>query len=445
MPKSIQRFLLSLRDLLTSAGPVILVAIGLLWLAYWWLDPSPPKRIRLATGPAQSAYAEFGARYAKILAASDIELVLLPSEGSSANLQMLRDGRADFGFVQGGSVAQETQQTQAENTSELLSLGNLFVEPLWLFYGQAAAQKVAPSGRLTSLTQLRHMRVNVGTAGTSVPTLMATLLDANRVDMKSLQLSQLDQTQAAVGLLNGQLDAVAFASAPESLIVQMLLQTPGIRLMDFAQNEAYSRRLTFLTPVVLPRGVVDLAYNRPAQDVRLIATTTSMLARSDVHPALLQLLSQATVSLHGTAGWFSRVHEFPKAGSAEFALAPEAERTLRAGVPALQRYLPFYWANLVERMWLALGIIVAVLLPLGRIAPPLYTFRVRSRIFRWYAQLRELEERWEADHSLAPTLLEELHAMEQQVGKVIVPLSYTDELYALRHNIVLVREKLVTA
>jgi hypothetical protein len=245
--------------------------------------------------------------------------------------------------------------------------------------------------------------------------------------------------------LGGQLDAVVFASAPESLMVQMLLQTPGIRLMSFPQNEAYSRRLSFLTPVELPRGVVDMARNLPAQDVHLIATTTTLLARGDVHPALLQLLSQATLSVHGNAGWFNRAHEFPRASGDNFPLAPEAERTLRTGVPTLQRYLPFSWANLVERMWLALGIIVAVLLPLGKIAPPLYAFRVRSRVFRWYGQLRDLEERWEAGNAQAVDLLEELKTMEHRVEKIIVPLSYADELYALRNHIDLVRQKLLRA
>lgn len=440
MPQSLRHGLQWLRDLLVSAGPFVVVAVALLWLAYWWLNPTPPKRITLATGPSQSAYAEFGERYAKALAASGIEVVLLPSAGSSENLQMLEQGRADLGFVQGGSAAYTP-----DNTPDLVSLGSLFLEPVWLFYREDAARKVTASGRLSTLGQLRHLRVNVGSSGSGVPHLMAQLLEMNRVDPAALTLSQLEPTPATVGLLNGQLDALVFASAPESLMVQMLLQTPGIRLMSFAQNEAYSRKLSYLSPVVLPRGVVDLARNLPAQDVRLIATTTAMLAREDVHPALRQLLSQATLALHGNAGWFNRAHEFPKTDIGEFAIAPEAQRTLRDGIPALQRYLPFSWANLIERMWLALGIIVAILLPLGKIAPPLYAFRVRSRVFRWYGQLREVEERWETASTPTADLLEELKTMENRVEKVVVPLSYADELYALRNHIDLVRQKLLRA
>lgn len=442
LPKSVRYVLLSLRDLLTSASPFVIAAAGLLWLAYWWLDPMPPKTITLATGPAQSAYAEFGQRYAKALQASGIEVVLLPTDGSSANLELLRSGKADAGFVQGGTApiaAKEQEEAEA-----LVTLGNLFVEPIWLFYRSASAQAVSPSGQLSSLTQLAHMRVNVGASGSGVPTLMQTLLDMNRVAPKSITLSQLDQTPATVKLLQGQLDAVVFASAPEAPIVQMLLQTPGIRLMDFHQNEAYARRLPFVTPATLPSGIVDLARKLPNQDVHLIATTTSMLAREDVHPALRQLLAQAAMQIHGQAGWFNRAREFPNADNAEYPLAPEAERTMRTGVPSLQRYIPFTLANLIERMWLALGLIIAVLLPLGKIAPPLYAFRVRSRVFRWYGQLREIEERLEASPTSASGLLEELNALESKVEKIIVPLSYTDELYTLRNHIGLVRQRLLT-
>lgn len=442
LPKTLRYVLLALRDLLTSASPFVIAAAALLWLAYWWLDPMPPKKLTIATGPAQSAYAEFGQRYAKILQASGIEVELLPTEGSSANLDLLRRGQADAGFVQGGSTSALAQDEDAE---ALVTLGNLFVEPIWLFYRTDSARKVVPSGQLTSLTQLAHMRVNVGAPGSGVPTLVQTLLDMNRVAPKSVTLSRLEQTPATVKLLDGQLDAVVFASAPESPMVQMLLQTPGIRLLDFQQNEAYARRLPFVSPATLPNGIVDLARKLPNQDVRLIATTTSMLAREDLHPALRQLLAQAAMQIHGQAGWFNRAREFPNAGSAEYPLAPEAERTMRTGTPSLQRYLPFTVANLIERMWLALGIIIAVLLPLGKIAPPLYAFRVRSRVFRWYGQLRDIEERLEHGTDTVAGLLQELHVLEGKVEKVIVPLSYTDELYTLRHHIDLVRQRLLGA
>jgi hypothetical protein len=465
MPKAIRYTLLSLRDLAISAGPFIVLAIALLVLAYWWLDPNPPKRVTLATGPAQSAYEEFGKRYAKALSAEGIEVVLVPSEGSAANLQLLREGKVDLGFVQGGS----NDYTERDE-EKLSSLGSLFVEPLWLFYHEESARKAGAAAKrttqtppltplpgngpganagstLSALTQLQGLRINMGTPGSGVPSLMAKLLESNRIDPATLQISRLSQTPATVAFLGGDLDAIVFASAPESLMVQMLLQTPGVKLMNFAQSEAYSRKFPFLSPVRLPRGVVDLAGNIPPEDVRLVAPTTALITRNTTHPALLQLFAQAGSQIHGGAGWFKRAREYPNIENNELPIAKEAERAIKADTPLMQRYLPFWVANLVERMWLVMGIIIAVMLPLSRIVPPLYAFRVRSRIFRWYGQLRDIENRIgstgaRANGSPNNALLSELNSLEARAEKIAVPLSYTNELYALRSNIELVRKKL---
>ncbi len=440
MAKKITYAILSIRAMLVSAGPFILLALVLLTLAYWWLDPNPPKQVTLATGPGQSAYAEFGSRYAKALAQNGIEVRLISSEGSSANLQLLREGKADLGFVQGGS-----DENPLNAQSGIESLGSLFVEPLWLFYKAQAAIDATSNDTLTSFSQLKTLRINVGTVGSGVPALMDKLFDVNRMEIKTLKLTKLEQTPATMAFLNNEIDAIVFASAPESPMVQMLLQTPGVKLSDFNQNEAYSRRFSFLTPVVLPRGVVDLAGDVPISDVRMVAPTTTLLARDGVHPAILQLFSQASLKMHGSAGWFNRAREYPNVANTEFPLAQEADRTIRNGVPLLQRYLPFSLANLMERMWLALGIIVAVLLPLSRIVPPLYQFRIRSRIFRWYGQLRNIEERLGEKVEPSEVLLKELEALEVHAEKVTVPLSYADELYSLRNHIDMVRQKLLKA
>ena len=100
-------------------------------------------------------------------------------------------------------------------------------------------------------------------------------------------------------------------------------------------------------------------------------------------------------------------------------------------------------ANLIDRMWVALGIIIAILLPLSRVLPPLYQFRVRSRIFKWYAQLRDIENRENSSPDANKGLLSELNELDAKVEKIKIPLSYADELYALRNNIHLVRKKLL--
>jgi hypothetical protein len=166
------------------------------------------------------------------------------------------------------------------------------------------------------------------------------------------------------------------------------------------------------------------------------------LTRETTHPALLQLFTQAARDVHSPAGWFNRAAAFPTIEHSEYPVSPEAARAIKGGQPFLQRYLPFWLANLVERMWLALGIIIAILLPLSRIVPPLYAFRIRSRVFRWYGQLSAIEQQMETEGGNSKSFAKELDALEEKVVGITVPLSYADELYALRNNISMVRRRL---
>ncbi len=173
-----------------------------------------------------------------------------------------------------------------------------------------------------------------------------------------------------------------------------------------------------------------------------MAATASMVTTDQFHPALVQLFVQAAQRIHGESSWFGPAGEFPNGSAREFPLAKEAARYYRDGPPFLQRYLPFWLANLIDRMWVVLASIIVILIPLSRIVPPLYEFRIRSRVFRWYRQLREIEEAANRKDARPAELLPRLDQLEHRVEQVSVPLSYADELYALRGHIDMVRKKL---
>jgi TRAP-type uncharacterized transport system substrate-binding protein len=426
----------SVRAALVAVGPFILIAGVLLVLAYRMLDPNPPRHVVMVTGPEQSAAEAFGERYRAALAKEGITLELRRSGGAVANLEALReeDGEIAFGFVQGGARPEDEGPPDGLET-----LGSLFYEPIWIFH-----RKPPLKSRPVRLVDMIGWKINVGIQASGSPQLFARLLEANRIDSSRLSLQELPDTEAVIALLDQRLDAVVFVSAPESPLVQMLLQTPGVSLLDFPQAEAYSRRYSFLSAVTLPRGIVAIDRDIPVRNHPLLATTTSLVAREGTHPALVQLMVQAASSIHGGPGWFRRAGEFPTLRGAELPVASEAARFYRDGRPWLQRWVPWWIANLFDRMWLALAAIVAVLLPLSRVVPPLYEFRVRSRVFRWYAQLRQIEDEVVAQPGEAARqqLRARLDELDARVERITVPLSYADELYALRSHIDLVRTRL---
>ena len=130
------------RVFVAAALPFVMLTAALLLLAYWWLDPTPPKRVVLATGVEQGAYSEFGKRYAAALARHDIRVELRQTQGAAENLALLRDPNSgvDLAFVQGGADVE--RRNDEEIDAGLRSLGSMFYEPVWLFYRSESANRL---------------------------------------------------------------------------------------------------------------------------------------------------------------------------------------------------------------------------------------------------------------------------------------------------------------
>jgi TRAP transporter TAXI family solute receptor len=430
----------SVRDLIVASAPTVLAIVGVCLLAYWVVDPAPPRTVRLGSGQENSAYEEFGKKYAAALEKHGVKVTMVPSAGSSENLRNLKEGKVDIAFVQSGSTNEEAAEREG-----LSSLGSLFVEPLWLFLRE---EKGKPP--ITTLTQLRGKKINYGPKGAGSPRLFRQVLELNGVEKGEVERFSLANTPATVELLEGRIDGLVFTSAPEAPLIQMLLQTPGIKLFNFSQAEAYARKLPFLTHVTLPQGIVDLGRNLPAEDYNLIAPTATLVAREDLHPALVDLFVQAASGIHSGAGWFQQQGQFPSAKYSEIPVDAEAAKFYKSGPPFLQRYMTFWLANFFDRMWVVVVALGALILPLSKVIPPLYVWRIRSRVYRWYGQLRAVEQKVEeaqeapeeARTQVYEAQLKRLNEIEDLVNQVSIPLSFADGLYGLRSHIQFVRKRI---
>jgi TRAP transporter TAXI family solute receptor len=427
----------SVRDLFVASAPTIALIVGVCLLAYWLVDPAPPRSVRLATGQENSAYEEFGKKYAAALAKHGVKVTLVPSAGSGENLRRLRAGEVDIAFVQSGSTNEDVAEREG-----LSSLGSLFVEPLWLFLRETKGQP--PN---TQLSELKGTKINVGPKGAGAPRLFRQVLSLNGLEKEDVERFSLANTPATVELLEGRIDGLVFTSAPEAPLIQMLLQTPGIKLFNFSQAEAYARKLPFLTHVVLPQGIVDLGRDIPAEDYNLIAPTATLVARDDLHPALVDLFVQAASGIHNGAGRFQQQGQFPSAKYTEIPVDAEAAKFYKNGPPLLQRYMTFWLANFFDRMWVVVLALSALIIPLSRIIPPLYVWRIRSRVYRWYGQLRTVEQQVESAPEATrmqvyEAQLKRLDEIEELVNQISIPLSFADGLYGLRSHIQFVRKRI---
>jgi TRAP-type uncharacterized transport system substrate-binding protein len=432
---------------LARAGPLVvglclLILALLMWGAWRWLDPTPVKRIVIATGPAQGAYAELATRYLPHLRTEQLQVALRATQGSAENLALLRDPNSGVqaAFVQSGGEPPSPVDAAGD---AVVSLGRVAYEPVWIFYRRERLDDQGrPRPAPQRLADLAGWRINTGPAGGGIGPLFDQLAAASGLITETLKRDSSSSVQGVVALVQGRIDALVMVAAADAPLVQYLLQTPEVALLPFEQAQAYARRFPFLRAVTLPRGLVDLAGDRPPQDVPLVAASASLVARADLHPALVQLLVQAARQAHGEAGWFQAAGELPNPATDGQPLSPEAERFYRDGLPWLQRYLPFWLANFIDRMWIVLLPLLAAMVPLSRVLPPLVNLRLRSRVFRWYAHLRAIETALEAPGADLPALRERLERTDRQVEGIGLPLSYTHELYQLRAHIHLVRKRL---
>ena len=423
--------LLSLRDLFATAWWIFLiVGIGF-YVAYQFVEPAPPTKIVITTGSDSGAYYQFAQRYAAILARNGITLEVKTSAGSLQNIERLKNDEAQIGFVQGGVVELPDDPDVADD-SGLLSLGSVFYEPVWVFY---RGEK-----RLDRLTDLRGKRIAIGQEGSGVRQLAQQVLRANEIKSGD-HLVSLSGLKAAEELQQGRIDAAFIIAAENAPVVQVLLRSPGVKVMSFAQADAYHRRFPFLSKLTLPQGVADLVRDYPPQDITLLAPTANLIVRDDLHPALQSLLLQAASEVHGRAGFFQRAGECPAYKDRLVPLSPEATRYFKSGPPFLQRYLPFWLAVLVDRLIVLLIPIFALMIPLLKVAPAIYTWRVRSKVFRCYGELKYLEE--DVRHHFDPAKLADyrtrLDALDEEASQLHVPLGFTDLVYTLREHVNLVR------
>jgi TRAP-type uncharacterized transport system substrate-binding protein len=418
------------RYLVVALIVVVILTLAAVWLAFTLLRPTPPRTIAMATDPEGSISAELGKRYQELLARNGIEVRLVPSVGAVENVARLRDAKSDIsvGIIPSGI-------TNQRQSPELVSLGTLFYEPLWLFY----------RGRIETYKGLHGLRIAVGPEGSGTHALsLEFLARIGIIDKSSAQLLPLTSAVAAEKLLHGEIDATAMLAAWESPVVRQLLSADDINLANVARADAFVALYPFLSKVVLPAGVGDMVKNRPPADVTLVAPKASLVVRKDLHPAIQYLLLEAASEIHSGPGMFRKAGQFPAPESIDLPLSLHAQQFYKSGPPFLQRHLPFWLAVLVQQLLVLLIPVAAVLYPLLRFFPALYGWAMRRRVFSLYNELRVLEDQLTSGNAQerAADLIARLDRLEDRASRFRLPVSFRPLLYALRLHINVVRQRL---
>lgn len=411
---------------------VVPLVLLLVWLLFRFLDPAPPKVLVMTTGSENGSYYQFGLALKQELAKQEIELKLQPSRGSLDNLKRLTDGSGEvqIGLIQSGTEL----LLEPGQRKRLVGLAALYHEPLWLFQRKGMD--------ITQLSDLDDKRVAVGSEGSGTLAVLQGLY-RERQDIPRLERlndglwRKMDTSAAGEALLAGELDAAFMVLPAGNPLVTRLAADPDISLINLAQADALAARLQFLEALEVPRGLLNIAQNVPEQDTKLLSPVAMLVGNKYFHPALTAVVLEAARKVLREGNLLDKPGRFPAGEPMGLELSAEADYYHLRGVPFLQRYLPFQVASAVDRYVVLLIPFIAIMFPLMKSMGPLYRWRVRARVYRWYEHLRRIDKLiyTGAIKQRYAEEIEGLNELESELNHVDVPLSYAHELYSLHLHV----------
>jgi TRAP-type uncharacterized transport system substrate-binding protein len=414
-------------------GALALLVIG---LCMRYVVTAPPHRLVIATDEADGTFTRTARAYAEKLAPQGVTLQIVNTRGAVENLARLDapGGDVDVAFVNGGL-------TDAKRSPHLESLGSVSYDPLWIVYR-------ASLGTFDGLPALRGRRIAIGPDGSGTQSIARTILTACGISAANSALGADDETPEALAqsILAGQLDAALLMGPPEDPRIRALFDQDGLAVMNLSDAEGLARNLTFLHPLVVPESTVDLARQKPDKDLSIVASTVTLVMRDNVDPALVYLLMSVVDDVHEPPSLLHKENEFPEDLDTDLPLNQQAESYYRSGKPFLQRYLPFGLASDVERLLKVVVPIALLVLPFLRVLPAFYQWRIKRRLARVYRQLLDVELLAHSPGAAEARQYEEqIRAIESRLRDQSIPLLYSNELYALREHIDLVRRQIATS
>jgi TRAP-type uncharacterized transport system substrate-binding protein len=410
----------------------IFCIVGISWLALEYFVPSPPSTITIATALKGTTYGYFGQRYRERFARAGVKVNLRETAGVLENLRLLQDPSSGvaIAFVTGGV-------SDASHAPNLLSLGLIFNDPFWIFYSSGES--------LDNLSQLKGKRIAVGPEGSGARYTTERILSKANINSRTATLFPFGGDEAVDALNDGKVDVVLIPGGSDSPAVRALFTNRRVRLMDFSMAEAFTRIFPDLVRLTLPKGAIEIDPPNPPDDVTLLGTTSKVLIRNDLHPAIVQLLARTMKEEHEGPGLFQRAGEFPTSFDPEYPMSQIAIDYYKNGPSLLPKYLPFWMTIYTQRAIAFLVASAAIVFPVFGFAPRLYAWFVQERMRRLYRRLRIVENALQAELTVAQveSLQNELTDLDRATS--VVPVRNSDLYFMFRYHLDRTRARLVEA
>jgi len=406
------------------SGLAILIAIAITVVKLFLL---PPSSIDIAAGPKGSYLYETAQKYKVEFEKAGVQVNVMETGGTLENLEHVNhpDKLIEFGFLEGGAA-------DRKDYPSLESLGSIAYAPIWVFYRNDL-------GNIYDINELKGKRIAIGGTSQGIHANALDLLNAVGINSSNSKLLNIGREEALKALHSNQIDAMFYSAPAEDSLVKILFNDARLKPLQWPDAEGIARNLREYHVLNLPFGAIDLANSMPAKDMKVLATTITVITKKDTHSALIYLMMGVMDDIHEAPSIMHAENEFPSDKDVDFPLSDDAEDYYKkGGKPFLQRYLPYWAASFLGKLLLILVPLLAIFYPLSQAYPSLQQWYYTNRVNRFYDQLVKIEKR--LDHGADLEIIKyDIQVLRAEIELLIklekIPSMYTNLLYDLRWHV----------
>ena len=401
---------------------LILVLLAALFALATYAKPFPPREVTLIVGQKGGSFDNLGQHFTRFFKSHGVELKTFYTDGAQQSLEeMVKQPDMQAAFILGGSA-------NPSEIRDIVSLGSIEYEPLWFFYRGPEYQSD------DVFEYFSKLKLNIGSPGSGTQRIVREIVKLRDGFLDRKNTYEYRNSIATDKLLSGELDAAIMIEGFTSPNVQRLLADPNIRLFDFTLAEALVKQLPYMDVVTIPRGALNFKTIYPPKDIRMAATTMTLIVEKDLHPSIQLLFLMAADKLGDARDlFFAKPDQFPAYIDHSVPLSPVAREYFRFGSPYGLKFFPFWVVSFFERMWLLLVAVVAVGYPLYRLLPNYRNVHSKIEITAAYQNIREAEDRVRSARSSEDiqALILRLNELEKELTEMWIPIDNMSSYYSL--------------
>jgi len=308
------------------------------------------KTIVIEAGPIGGFFYTSAETIKNKLKEKNINAIVINREDTLKIIDDVNDpkSKVDIGFI-----AQDLNEIKYKNVT---SLGSIILEPLFIFHRKDISAK--------SPADFKGLRVAVSPVNSGTRVVTEQILEIYGVNELNTKFYPYTLSESANALKDGTIDVAFFLQPANNKTISELGKNPKLKVMSLNQAVALTRKFNYLYSATIYAGGFDLKNNIPEEDVKVIATPVTIVAKNNLPQSVVSAISLILKEEFRNPNIVSDTGTFPTMDyEKNIFINQKADEIFRipfGSEPFLYRYLPFNIARVIDGIAVQLGYLVTL-------------------------------------------------------------------------------------